>query len=279
MNNYLKKYLEITEYTDPKNLDYLYDDLPYKVDDICKIVNQQFKHLYSINKSDIEKEFYRIKTERGKVYNILNELLKIKNISLATNRGEEDRLIVTCREYSILLTSILREKGIPARSRAGFVTYIEGNYFTDHWINEYWDTRKNTWILKDSDRMKLNFKENEYFFAADVFLSALESKIDISKYGSQSGFGIIPIIMQLFSDLYNLFWGEVWYNPDSPITNKINWGEPISLNAATGRFTEYEKQLLIHVARLMVNADKNQYKITKLIQENKTLMPKVTETS
>ena len=82
----------------------------------------------------------------------------------------------------MLLCSILREQGIPARTRCGFATYFQGGWFEDHWICEYWNYQEKRWMRVDSqiddiklvslsiDRNKINFFDlpKGVFFPAGV---------------------------------------------------------------------------------------------------------------
>ena len=53
---------------------------------------------------------------------VIAELLR-KNPNYTTKREAKDKVHVTCRSQAILLASILKAKGIPARARSGFAEY------------------------------------------------------------------------------------------------------------------------------------------------------------
>jgi len=63
---------------------------------------------------------------------------------------KEIRSIGTCRDFTLLLTTLLRDKGIPAREWCGFATYFLPDHFEDHWICEWWNKEQQRWILTDS---------------------------------------------------------------------------------------------------------------------------------
>ena len=59
------------------------------------------------------------------------------------------RVISICRDFSLLICAVLRAKGIPARLRSCFATYLAQNHFEDHWVCEYWNKEKG-WIAVDA---------------------------------------------------------------------------------------------------------------------------------
>ncbi|WP_433199637.1 transglutaminase-like domain-containing protein [Dactylosporangium sp. CS-047395] len=64
-------------------------------------------------------------------------------------RPPAERLAVTCRDFAVLLVSLLRAVGVPARARAGFAGYFTPGFHDDHWVTEAWsDTRG--WYLIDA---------------------------------------------------------------------------------------------------------------------------------
>jgi hypothetical protein len=85
--------------------------------------------------------------------------------------GDENRIVIICRHFSMLLTSILREQGIPARCRCGFANYFTYGWFEDHWICEYWNG--NRWVRVDSqvdkvNNINFNDMDKDIFFVAGV---------------------------------------------------------------------------------------------------------------
>ncbi|GAA1365567.1 transglutaminase-like domain-containing protein [Streptomyces beijiangensis] len=63
-------------------------------------------------------------------------------------RAPEERFAGTCRDFALLLCTLLRASGIPARVRCGFAAYFAPGAFEDHWVTEYWDGGRG-WRLAD----------------------------------------------------------------------------------------------------------------------------------
>src|SRR6267143_3710731 len=56
----------------------------------------------------------------------------------------------TCRDFALMLCSILRQHAVPARVRCGFAAYFTTNPFEDHWVCEYWKADERRWALGDA---------------------------------------------------------------------------------------------------------------------------------
>ncbi|MFG2474643.1 transglutaminase-like domain-containing protein [Streptomyces fagopyri] len=71
----------------------------------------------------------------------VTELLRVlrarRNVPLTVRREPAERFVGTCRDFALLLCSLLRATGTPARVRCGFATYFEEGFHDDHWVTEY----------------------------------------------------------------------------------------------------------------------------------------------
>lgn len=83
------------------------------------------------------------------VVEIIDNVLGRDDAPLSYARPPEKRAFGTCRNFSLILCSALRCKGVPARLRCGFATYFEAEPFEDHWICEYWSEDEKYWVRVD----------------------------------------------------------------------------------------------------------------------------------
>ncbi|MFD7934233.1 transglutaminase-like domain-containing protein [Streptomyces sp. NPDC059755] len=49
----------------------------------------------------------------------------------------DEQFVGTCRDYSLLLCSLLRATGTPSRIRCGYAPYFAEGFQDDHWVTEY----------------------------------------------------------------------------------------------------------------------------------------------
>jgi hypothetical protein len=77
-------------------------------------------------------------TQTAYMEDLLDKALQLDPRSLALPRAPERRVVCCCREFATLFCAILRNKGIPARSRCGFGRYFSPEVYEDHWMCETW---------------------------------------------------------------------------------------------------------------------------------------------
>jgi hypothetical protein len=78
---------------------------------------------------------------------------------LTATRSLSQRQIGNCRDFSVMLTAILRHQGVPARARCGFGAYFLPNHFEDHWVCEYWNADQQRWVLVDAQLDEFQCRE------------------------------------------------------------------------------------------------------------------------
>ena len=142
--------------TDPGPYTGYLDGLPADMGELCKLVQGVTIHIfwadnYGFSPSGDRKAEVQLRT----LQNRLTRTLELDPRPLAEPRPPEKRLVGNCRDFSILLVSILRHQGIPARARCGFGAYFLPNHFEDHWVVEYWNAGQDRWILVDAQLEQL----------------------------------------------------------------------------------------------------------------------------
>lgn len=95
-------------------------------------------------------------------------LARIKQLDarpIKYQREPSKRIVGMCRDISLLLVSVLRYKHIPARVRAGFANYFDSDITNeDHWVCEYWNDKKQRWILVDTQLDDVQRRNNDIIF-------------------------------------------------------------------------------------------------------------------
>ncbi|GAA1506458.1 transglutaminase-like domain-containing protein [Agromyces terreus] len=92
----------------------------------------------------------------------LDELVARRAGPLADPRPASCRLGGCCRDHSLLAVAILREHGVPARTRLGFAGYFTPGYRSDHVVAERWDAAGGRWRRFDPE-----LDPASYAFAVD----------------------------------------------------------------------------------------------------------------
>ncbi|NQU88156.1 MAG: SUMF1/EgtB/PvdO family nonheme iron enzyme [Mariniphaga sp.] len=217
----LNFYRQYSSFTDPGKYAYLYENLPDSLPELCSLIKSQFIHPYA------ELPRYRDQIPEGRqdessmyptVKSILEGLLSYDTSGLVNNRKPENRLILGCRHNAILLASILKYHGIPARVRAGHATYIIPDFHTSHTICEVWNEKNKRWMLVDPSMGKVDFSRDKFDSSYDAWLKLQKNEIDPNLFGMPGQYpGVISIVGKVCTDLASILGTEYPIYQYSPI--------------------------------------------------------------
>jgi hypothetical protein len=146
----LDYYRHVTPVTDPGRYKRHLVDLPDDIPTLCRVVQGLIIHDMWVTQYGIELATDRLRELRlYYVERIIARAFELDDRPLDQPRSPDKRVILCCRDFSVLLCSILRVKGISARARCGFGAYF-GPGFCDHWICEYWHDGQRRWVAVDA---------------------------------------------------------------------------------------------------------------------------------
>ena len=148
-------------------------------------------------------EFYGFRLPEGRLKEIhlrrvermLERIKVLRDDPLLVARSPDQRVLGRCRHYTLLLVTLLRTKGIPARARVGFGRYFDPGSFEDHWVCEYWDENHHRWTLVDpqmdelwKERLHLRIDamdvpRDQFVVAAQAWELCRSGKVNPSKFG------------------------------------------------------------------------------------------------
>lgn len=177
----LDYYRTHSQWTNPGQQETMLHGIPDDIPSVVKAVQGCLIHggllwLYDLKPSQLQDKGFDIR----RTEEILRRIKALDESPINVPRPKEKRLIVNCRQFAVLTCSILRNKGIPARVRAGYSLYTwGGGKFENHWICEYYKSDEQRWILVDAQiddkqkkLMKIDF--NTFDMPQGKFLSAGE---------------------------------------------------------------------------------------------------------
>jgi hypothetical protein len=196
--------------TNPEKHASLLNGLPEDLASLCSIVQNNLIHIFwaermGVNLTEARQATLQIRPVSEKLAN----MAQTNHQPLSTPRTVDQRQVGNCRDFTLLLVSILRHKGMPARARCGFGAYFEHGHYEDHWVCEHWDTLKRRWVMVDSQldsfqKEALGIKFDPLDVPADEFLTAGKAwKMCRSGEADPDKFGIF--------DMHGLrfVWGDV----------------------------------------------------------------------
>ncbi|MBS3121425.1 transglutaminase domain-containing protein [Candidatus Woesearchaeota archaeon] len=272
----LNHYLEFGTFTNPGCYKEFLKLLPNDVKELGNLICHQVIHRRTLKEGntkankdlrygDINKyPWYRLRCDDDilpTAVSMIAELLRLDNRGFLAERKVEHKIVVTCRFVAILMASILKSKGIPCRVRSGFAPYFfKGS--SDHWINQYWDKRKQMWITFDADGFfdntigfdQYNIPETKFDWAANTWIGIRMGKLDANNFINAGGFkGLIPVLWAVFYDFHSLMNNEIIYNQ-----------MPSYIYFKFDKLNEKDFKEIDELAKLMLYPDKNFDKLVKI---------------
>jgi hypothetical protein len=165
MNPTLTYFTQQGPISDPGTHVSLFDNLPTSTPELVKLVQGVTIHVFWAERYGFKAPPERMaELQLRTMEKRLARTLELDPRPLTESRPIEKKLLGNCRDHSLLLVSMLRHQGIPARARCGFAAYFMPDHFEDHWVVEYWNAEQNRWVLVDAqldmlqqDVLKINF--------------------------------------------------------------------------------------------------------------------------
>ncbi|WP_102399031.1 transglutaminase domain-containing protein [Haloimpatiens massiliensis] len=281
----LEHYRQVGTYSYAGPYKEYYQGLPDNVPELGKLVCSQVIHRVTLKQGntganekliygDMTKyPWYRLRCEDDILLTAVAmtaELFRLDDRGFILQRAIENKLVVTCRYVSVLMSAILKAKGIPCRSRAGFAPYFHENESVDHWINQYWNERENRWITFDADGFfndeELGFNQfdipnNQFDWAADTWLNIRNGKVDGKHFVYADALGtnsLKAVIRAIFYDFHALMNDEISYK-----------FQPCYIDDKFDILTENDLIEIDDLAKLMLKPDKNFNKLISIWNSNR----------
>lgn len=265
-------YRQYSEYTDPGEYAYLYETLPDALTELCSLIKSQVIHPFT----ELPKYREQIPAERWNEYNgystvksILEGLLSLDSSGIVNNRKPGDRLVLGCNQNALLLASILKSRGIPARVRSGHATYIFPGFHVSHTICEVWNKDEGRWMLVDPSMNMIDISREKFDISNELWFKLQKDEIDPNLYGVPRRYtGLVSIVGKVCTDLASLLGKEYPITEYAPILDDI---------FANNQLTSVQIEILNKVCELMDSIDEENlsklreiYNTTPQIQITKT---------
>ena len=221
----LNFYRQYSSFTDPGEYEYLYKNLPDSLPTLCSLIKSQFIHPYAElpkYREQIPKERWNEMFLYPSVKSILEGLLSYDSSGIVNDRKPENRLVLGCNQNAILLASILKYRGIPARVRYGHATYIIPEFHISHTICEVWNEDEMRWMLVDPSMDMIDFNREKFDFSNDLWLKMQKEEIDPNLYGIPRRYtGLVSIVGKICPDLASILGTEYPIDQYAPILDDI----------------------------------------------------------
>jgi len=201
----------------PGELASLYQNLPAQVEELVRIVQGTTIHVFWAKRYGVDLADERqAEVQLRHLAPRLARTLELDPRPLTEARSVEKKLVGNCRDHSLLLVSMLRHVGIPARARCGFGAYFQPNHFEDHWVGEYWNAEEQRWVMVDAqlDALQretlqipfnpLDVPRDQFIVGGKAWQMARSGQADPDSFGIFEMRGLGFILGNLVRDLASL---------------------------------------------------------------------------
>ena len=251
-------YKQYSSFTDPGEYSYLYKNLPDSLPELCSLIRSQFIHPYAElpqYRDQIPEERWNEMEKYPTAKSILAGLLSYDSRGFVKDRKPQDKLVLGCREYAIILASVLKYRGIPVRIRCGHATYLEPGFHVSHTVCEVWNKKDKRWMLVDPSTGMIDFNRDKFDFSNEAWLKMQKGEIDPNLYmAPPNTSGLVSIVGKISPDLLSILGTEFTIYQYAPILE-------CTLNNQNKLSTE-QIEILNKISELMQSLDADN--LTKL---------------
>jgi formylglycine-generating enzyme required for sulfatase activity len=251
-------YKQYSSFTDPGEYAYLYKNLPDSLPELCSLIRSQFIHPYAElpqYRDLIPKERWNEMEKYPTAKSILAGLLSYDSRGFVKDRKPQDKLVLGCREYAIILASVLKYRGIPVRIRCGHATYLEPGFHVSHTVCEVWNKKDKRWMLVDPSTGMIDFNRDKFDFSNEAWLKMQKGEINPNLYiAPPNTSGLVSIVGKISPDLLSILGTEFTIYQYAPILE-------CTLNNQNKLSTE-QIEILNKISELMQSLDADN--LTKL---------------
>lgn len=265
----LNFYRAQSETTNPGQYVRLYEELPESLEELCALVKHQLIHPVELGnlKNSLPKERHYEDPKYPNVAKILEGLLKYDKRGFTFERKPEDRLIIACYHHSLLLASLLRNRGIPVRIRTGFARYYEKEFKIrfGHSICEVWDSKKQKWIWVDPDRELIDFRHDKFELPNQTWKKLRKNKLKTHMYMGGFSKEEYSVLHMLVQDIVCVVKTETQY-----------WNEPVFMDrifTSIDELAEEKLMVLDHFAEMLETPDDSLEQIIELYNKTHWIQP------
>ncbi len=271
MSSAIDFYCTQGQMSDPRKYAALFDELPRDIPSLCRVVQGLNVHVfwaerYGLELSDERKREVNLRSATRRI----ERILELDPAPLTAARPLEKRVVGNCRDFTLMLTAMLRHQGVSARARCGFGTYFMPNHYEDHWVCEYWNATERRWVMVDAqldefqqsalgiDFNPLDMPPLKFVTGGWAWMQCRARKEDPDKFG--------------IFDMHGMWFIRGDLGRDFAALNKMEllpwdgWG---LIDKTDPEITGEENALLDHVAALTLEMDGSFAAIRKLYEEDK----------
>lgn len=203
--------------TQPGEYATLFEHLPQDISALCHVVQGIMLHIFWAEQYGCQlPESRKSEVQLRSVADKLAHIVDLDQRRLTEIRSLDKRLVGNCRDFSVMLTAMLRHQSVPARARCGFARYFIPDHYEDHWVCEYWHKNQERWVLVDAqldefqcEKLSIPFDpldvpRNQFLVGGKAWQMCRDGQADPNKFGIFDMHGLWFVRGDLVRDVASL---------------------------------------------------------------------------
>lgn len=218
----LARWLKQSPMSEPGSAVALYDALPRDIGCLCRAIEGLLIHADWAASYGLSPDHFGPEARTTlPISQRLAQISRTDSRPLSIERPIEARAPGTCRDFALLLCSVLRHRQVPARVRCGFAAYFQNGAWEDHWICEQWLPAEARWRrvdaqLDDVQKRQLGVRfdttdlpQAMFLTAGDAWRLCRSGTSDAESFGHGTSTGLWFMRVNVVRDHYALNESEV----------------------------------------------------------------------
>lgn len=276
----MKAHVQLTEYwreqspvTHPRSWQSLLSGFPKEIPDMMDWLHHVLIHHWrAMLGQQVLTEDRAAEIEIRPVARLLERIYHKDPSSWGHERPIDQKVVVDCRHFAVLLCAILRDHGYPARVRHGFASYLQNSHHQSHVLCEVWWPGQGRWVRLDPDQRKVDVSEPEFLTAPEAWVGCQDGSLSPGSFGySSEARGLWCVRWEVVRDLAAL-------NKEEMLTFDV-WG----LNAAypyDANLNREDEDLINEVCRLSLDVGERWAQLHELyLQDPRIRVPNLVQSS
>lgn len=254
-------YASHSVYSRPGHLPPALEQLPADARAICRAVQSLLIHPHAASEQGYRFNWNR-RLRAMLDFHSVDQILADAALRTRLSDAQAPRAVFTCEHQLLLCLSLMREKGLVARARCGYASWLVPGRWTPHWTGEVWHPDSQCFVLYDVESDSFP-QPGQFLTGGAAWLAVHTRQVNVQDFLPDWRDGLDGIKYRLLCDINGLIRQELlmydWLLRDLPQQ------APELLRISSARLADTQQQLLLRLAAFSAARDADPFAERELL--------------